>query len=408
MNALQSTAPRRRLRVAFLTPSLHVGGAERWILALARNFQSVQPAGVVVCAPHAHPAMLEEAARLMPVYLARKFGDADQTRRLLRRACADADALLTWGVPRLHMVTRNLARRIGNPQSPVGRIDNPSYIEGNPSYVKGNPSDIPVIDVSHSDGRWTQQTKLVRRAASGADFHVAVSRCALGAFGPDIRRRATVIYNGAEVDRVAPRSVQRAKRTTQRGKVALFLGRFEKVKGFDRLFAAAKHLPDHWTILAHGHGRLGQSFCASHSAIRNGKVRICAPVAHVGDALAAADVLVMPSRHEGMPLTLVEAWLAGTPVVATPFGFVQEATEMHGPLCEVVPQNPTGEQLAGGILRAAQGRYVQAARNVAWNHYTAAAMAQRWEEYLHEACAVFGRSCSESAGAEDQRLKSES
>jgi glycosyltransferase involved in cell wall biosynthesis len=277
-----------------------------------------------------------------------------------------------------------------------------------------------VIDVSHSDGAWGQQTKMVRRAADGADFHVAVSRCALAAFPEEVRSRATVIYNGAEVDRVAPRSAfgisdfgfgieKKVNRRVSEGRVkprrsladasgsdlrpltALFLGRFEEVKGFDRLFAAAKYLPANWRIVAHGHGSL-------QSQIPNQKsqIEIRPPLSHVGDALAAADVLVMPSRHEGMPLALVEAWLAGTPVAATPFGFVQEANEMHGPLCEVVPQNPTGEELAAGIVRAAEGRFAEQARNVAWNHYTAAAMAQRWEEFLQAAVAAFrreGNSC---------------
>lgn len=356
--SLQTELRKRPLRAAFLTPSLHIGGAERWILALARNFQSVQPAGVVVCAPHHHPAMLEEAARLMPVYLARNYGDAAETRRLLERACITADVLVTWGVPRLAMVTRRL----------VGRIGNPPYI--------------PVIDVSHSDGAWQQQTNMVQRAASGADFHVAVSRCALGAFPANVRKHATVIYNGVEVDRVAPRGVRSAECGLRNERKALFLGRFEEVKGFDRLFEAAKHLPPNWKIIAHGHGSLQNKFHTPHSALR---IELRPPLNHIGDALAAADALVMPSRHEGMPLTLIEAWLAGTPVVSTPFGFIQEATEMHGPLCEVVPQTPTGEQLAAGIVRAAEGKFVDEARRVAWNHYTAAAMAQRWEEFL---CAV--------------------
>ena len=359
----------RPLRAVFLTPSLHIGGAERWILSLARNFQSVQPAAVVVCAPHYHATMLDQAARLMPVYLARKVGDAGETRRLLERACITADVLISWGVPRLARVSRNL----------VGRIADPS-------------GKIPVIDVSHSDGSWQQQTKMVRGAAGGADFHVAVSRCAISAFPKEIRSRATVIYNGVEVDRVAPRRMRSADCGMRKERTALFLGRFEEVKGFDRLFEAARHLPKNWKIIAHGHGSLASKFRSPHSAIR---IQLRPPVSHVGDVLAEADALVMPSRHEGMPLTLIEAWLAGTPAVTTPFGFVREAFEMHGPthgqLCEVVPQNPTGKQLAAGITRAAEGKFVHAAREVAWNHYTAAAMAQRWEEYLYAAVGAHRR-----------------
>ena len=469
MNTSQSIRSSRKLRVAFLTPSLHIGGAERWILSLARNFQNVQPAGVVVCSPHHHPDMLEEAARLMPVYVARKYGDARETRRLLERCCITADVLITWGVPRLAMVTRRLVGRNAIPSVAIdGRVANPSYdqsysfsrtrtrtsssmddaggshFEDEKTRTKyedeihsrriDNPPYIPVIDVSHSDGAWEQQTKMVRRAASGADFHVAVSRCALSAFPEQVRSRATVIYNGVEADRVAPRQflplppfpatrregraegsreicTRNSRRVSPHPKplpegegtkrTALFLGRFEEVKGFDRLFVAAKHLPANWKIVAHGHGSL-----QSQIANRKSQIEIRPPLNHVGDALASADVLVMPSRHEGMPLTLIEAWLAGTPVVATPFGFIQEATQMHGRLCEVVSQNPSGKELADGIVRAAGGRFVDHARQIAWNHYTAAAMAQRWEEYLYEVCSVFGFQCSE-AGASNRKPKTE-
>ncbi len=414
MTSRQSTTTARPLRVAFLTPSLHIGGAERWILSLARNFERARPAGVVLCAPHYHPDVLEQAARLMPVYVVRKLGDPGETRRLLQRACADADVLITWGVPRLEVVTRNLVGRFckssTEKQLAVGRFCKSS----NQSTTGGRftkSSYIPVVDVSHSDGAWEQQTRMVRRAAAGADFHVAVSRCALDAFPADVRERATVIYNGVEVDRVTPRrgasQQRRAWGVGESDKVALFLGRYDDVKGPMRLLNAAEHLPDEWKIAFHGHGPLekelrrrsrtresSEAGSLTTSAARE-RTRVLPPVSQVGDVLAAADVFVMPSRYEGMPLALVEAWLAGTPTVTTPLGFVKEAEAMHGPLCEVVPQNPTGPQLADGIVRSLRNPHsairTQTARRVAWENYTAAAMAQRWEEYLDATVASFNR-----------------
>ncbi len=127
-----------------------------------------------------------------------------------------------------------------------------------------------------------------------------------------------------------------------------------------------------------------------HSALRT---RILGPLSHVGDALAAADVLAIPSRYEGMPLALIEAWLAGTPAVTTPIGFVREAEAMHGTLCEVAPQDPSAALLAGAIQRAANAPHASLrtahARKIAWQYYTAAAMAQRWEEFLHEAVRIW-------------------
>ena len=67
----------------------------------------------------------------------------------------------------------------------------------------------------------------------------------------------------------------------------------------------------------------------------------------VADLMWAFDALVLPSRLEGFPVTIVEAMLAGLPVVATAVGSVDEAVVVGSTGWIVPPEDPAA--LAGAI-----------------------------------------------------------
>jgi glycosyltransferase involved in cell wall biosynthesis len=96
----------------------------------------------------------------------------------------------------------------------------------------------------------------------------------------------------------------------------------------------------------------------------------------VADVLAAADVFVMPSHSEGLPLALLEAMLAGRAIVATDVGGVPEAVRdgreallvppaEHGPLAlalqGLLDDPDLRERLAASARRRAETRYTIAA-----------------------------------------------
>jgi glycosyltransferase involved in cell wall biosynthesis len=60
-------------------------------------------------------------------------------------------------------------------------------------------------------------------------------------------------------------------------------------------------------------------------------------VDNVGDYMAALDVFIYPSRHEGLGSTLLDALEFGLPIVATHVGGIPEIVEdgSNGFLCEV-------------------------------------------------------------------------
>ena len=105
----------------------------------------------------------------------------------------------------------------------------------------------------------------------------------------------------------------------------------------------------------------------------------------VPELLAAADVFVMPSRWEGLPLALLEAMNAGKPVVVSEVPGVREA--LDGGACGIIvpienPQALAGaltELIADGSLRMRLGQAAQTRFNC---HYTLDTMMARYLDLL--------------------------
>jgi glycosyltransferase involved in cell wall biosynthesis len=80
-----------------------------------------------------------------------------------------------------------------------------------------------------------------------------------------------------------------------------------------------------------------------------GKVRLLGQWENVRELLAAADAFVLPSRWEGLPMALLEAMMAGLPVIATRVQGVEEVIENGVQGFLVSLENP--EELSKAILQ---------------------------------------------------------
>ncbi|MDB0018635.1 glycosyltransferase family 4 protein [bacterium] len=108
--------------------------------------------------------------------------------------------------------------------------------------------------------------------------------------------------------------------------VVAWVARVTEVKGPERLITLAERFPD-TTFLMAGGGNLLEDM--RRRAPANLRVLGWMPTA---DVYAAADIALSTSFNEGMPVSLIEAQLAGLPVVANDVGSV----------CEVVQNEVTG------------------------------------------------------------------
>lgn len=149
-------------------------------------------------------------------------------------------------------------------------------------------------------------------------------------------RHFEIIPPGVDLDVFRPldRLASRQELEIGSGKVILFVGRADKIKGLDTLLRVAADLKDRLTeplrlvIVGTGSDRATRHSIESASArigLQN-MIDVRGTVTH--DELpafySAADVLAMPSAYESFGMAAVEAMACGTPVVAFRVGGLAE------------------------------------------------------------------------------------
>ena len=170
--------------------------------------------------------------------------------------------------------------------------------------------------------------------------------------------RYTVIPNGIDAEAYARdekvgEALRREWGLGEREVLLAFVGRLDYQKGVDTLLGAMSHLaacghPRKIVIAGDGPMRSMVDNWARHG--EGGRAcRLLGFVDNVRDVLSAADVFVMPSRWEGLPLAGAEAMAAGLAVIATGVSGLCDiiADERTGVLVE--PNNVVA--LAGAIER---------------------------------------------------------
>jgi glycosyltransferase involved in cell wall biosynthesis len=108
-------------------------------------------------------------------------------------------------------------------------------------------------------------------------------------------------------------------------RVALFLSRIHPKKGLPLLFEAIANMREHleeWIVVIVGIDELNHQQELEHLAQQKqitDYVRFVGPAfgAHKANAFAAADLFVLPTHSEGLPVAALEALGAGIPVLTT-------------------------------------------------------------------------------------------
>ena len=157
-------------------------------------------------------------------------------------------------------------------------------------------------------------------AVSGYDFRLAKK---FGVLGSDVsgNRRGWLIPNGARPVQVAARVRKRGGKPVR----LLHVGRLERPKNQRLLIEAVSMIERDFSLTIVGSGRLRPEL--NESVGRHGLADRVTFVegSQIDPHFADADIFVLSSDYEGLPLVILEAMSAGLPVVATDVGGVREA-----------------------------------------------------------------------------------
>jgi len=158
------------------------------------------------------------------------------------------------------------------------------------------------------------------------------------ALSPEVRRTIAqvygmpeheipVIYNGVDLSRCSPK-MDYADRETM---LLLHIGRFNEQKNHEGLLRSfrrllEKHPQCRLRLVGDGELKSDMEKLARELGIA-GSVEFSGSQSDVHPFLQSADLFLLPSNYEGMPMTIIEAMGTGLPIVATAVGGVPDMVE---------------------------------------------------------------------------------
>lgn len=362
----------QRTRVLWLVKGLGPGGAEMLLLSVARLAD--------------HERFAYEAAYVLPWkdHLVERL-----EREHVQVHCLEGSRLLHPGwVLRLRALLRSRRYDVVHLHSPliagVARL-----------VVRTLPRSSRPRVVSTEHNTWWSYSRgtrwlnalLYRRD----DARFAVSNEVLSTIWPCLREDVEVLVHGLVLEDV---EAARAERPAVREELGVddstvvvgTVANFRAQKGYPDLLAAAavvlESCPD-VVFVAVGQGPLEDEVRRRHAELGLGeRFRLLGYREDVPRVLAACDVFVLASLHEGFPVAVMEALAAGIPLVATSVGGVPDAIVdgVHG--FTVPPRRPEllAERLVQLVADAELRQGCATAAKQAGRQFDISAAVRRLEE----------------------------
>jgi glycosyltransferase involved in cell wall biosynthesis len=295
----------RGVRIAHLIETDGPGGAERTVVNIASGLQAAGSENLVILPANAEGWLARELANT---------GVAIEYFRLQRPV---SPACARW-------LTSTL-RRYGAVIAHSHEFSMAVY-GGWAAWRAGIPHVITMHGSRYYAGR-LQRRLAMRIAVAASGSLVAVSKQLATHLSADLGIRpsqVTVVANGVRSQPVSDSSLRAELGLERDDRLLLCVGNLYPVKGHRVLLAALALLRDrhplvHLALAGRGELTAELQSLAWEEGIAE-RVHFLGLRSDIPNLLAAADIFVMPSLAEGLPLALLEAMFAGRPIVATTVG----------------------------------------------------------------------------------------
>ncbi|MBL7069002.1 MAG: glycosyltransferase [Candidatus Omnitrophica bacterium] len=341
VNIFESNAAERRIKILYLIWSLEPGGAERVVIDLARNINRKHFEPYVCCINKPGSLSCELTSIGIPVLHLDKKTKVDPLALLrlisiMRRY--DFDMIHT------HMFTSNLWGRL------AGFFASKKF----------------VIITEHSTEEWKRAYHfLIDRALLPLTKKaIFVTEKVLEFYKEKIHipeKMSFVCNNGVDTSRLRITNTRKEVRDSLGISMDSFLigavGRLAAPKNFQNLLKALSKIKDGVETVIVGDGPEREDLVRMRDNLGlSGTVKFLGVRSDIGNILNAIDILVVPSKREGLSLTILEAMSMGVPVIATDVGGNSECV-INGKTGFLVPSEAP-EALGRAILKAVSDKKI--------------------------------------------------
>lgn len=228
--------------------------------------------------------------------------------------------------------------------------------EGHSLVRCGKAAKLAVVRTEHLPYLLTDpvQKAEYRAMLLSVDQRIAVSRSVLESHAEQGSGRVALVQNGvASVPPASATSIRSEIGVGDDDKLLLTIARFTAQKGHDVLLAAAPivlaaHPSAKFVLVGRGPEQAQVEAQIAQAGLEP-NFRVLGQRDDVAHLLASADLFVLPSRFEGLPLALLEAMSSGLPVVATA---VAGTTEALGAAYPFLPPAGDPHALAAALVAA--------------------------------------------------------